>query len=283
MPASRDDFGIAFRSALLQKGAAQKFSLVSLIFLAVIIFFLDAYHFGFMKPIRSIINDGIFRVSVVASTPSRFFPGISNEISSLINIKDENERLKKELEIFKSKELRIKYLTSQNKILQQFIDSDEKITDINKDIIIAKVLLDKSSPYLKSIIINRGSRTGVLKGMPVLANNYLIGRVVETNYLSSRVLLLNDLNSRVPVTLDVDGTQAILQGDGGTRLTLEYLPEDYNVNEGINIFTSGKDRIFTPGTPVGITNEDGEVKLYVDPNHLSFVKIDLTKQQKESF
>ena len=283
MPASRDDFGIAFRSALLQKGAAQKFSLVSLIFLAVIIFFLDAYHFGFMKPIRSIINDGIFRVSVVASTPSRFFPSISNEISSLINIKDENERLKKELEIFKSKELGIKYLLSQNKILKQFIDSDEEIADINKDIIVARVLLDKSSPYLKSIIINRGSKAGVLKGMPVIAKNYLIGRVVETNYLSSRVLLLNDLNSRVPVTLDVDGTQAILQGDGGTRLTLEYLPEDYNVNEGINIFTSGKDRIFTPGTPVGITNEDGEVKLYVDPNQLSFVKIDLTKKQKESF
>ena len=74
MSSSRDDFGIAFRSALLQRGAAQKFSLVFLIFIASIIFFLDVYGFGFMKPIRSIINDGIYRVSLVASSPSRFIP-----------------------------------------------------------------------------------------------------------------------------------------------------------------------------------------------------------------
>ena len=283
MSASRDDFGIAFRSALLQKGAAQKFSLISLIFLASLIFFLDVYNFKLINQIRSIINDGIFRISVVASAPSKFVPSLSNEISSLIDIKDENERLKKELETLKFKELNIEYLANQNKILQQFIESDEEIYRPKKNIIIAKVLLDKSSPYLKSIIINRGSKAGVLKGMPVLAKNYLVGRVVETNYLSSRVLLLNDLNSRVPVTLNIDGTQAILQGDGGNSLTLKYLPEDYEVAEGVSVFTSGKDRIFSPGTPIGITDKKGEVKLYMDPNQLSFIKIDLSKNKKEPF
>ena len=71
--------------------------------------------------------------------------------------------------------------------------------------ILSKVLIDKSSPYLKSIIINRGSKSGILKGMPVLDKEYLVGRVVETNYLSSRVLLLNDLNSRIPVTFGAEG------------------------------------------------------------------------------
>ena len=59
MSSSRDDFGIAFRSALLQRGAAQKFSLVFLIILASIIFLFDVYGFSFMKPVRSIINDVI--------------------------------------------------------------------------------------------------------------------------------------------------------------------------------------------------------------------------------
>ena len=62
MSSSRDDFGIAFRSALLQRGAAQKFSLVFLLILAIIIFFLDIYGFGFIKPIRSVINDTVYRV-----------------------------------------------------------------------------------------------------------------------------------------------------------------------------------------------------------------------------
>jgi rod shape-determining protein MreC len=283
MSAGRDDFGIAFRSALLQKGAAQKFSLVSLVIVALIIFFLDVYKVGFMKPARSIINDGIYRVSMVVSFPTRLLPNLTQNITDLFKIKNENIRLKKELESYKNKDLKVEYLTNENKILKQFLESDKDIVENNKNIIVAKVLLDKDSPYLQSIIINKGSKAGVLKGMPVLDGKYLVGRVVETNYLSGRVLLLNDLNSRIPVTLDEDGTQAILKGSGGNQPILEYLPEEYIVKEGINIFTSGKDQIFEAGTPIGITNEKGSVILYSDSGQLTFIKIDLTKVQKESF
>ena len=192
MSSSRDDFGIAFRSALLQRGAAQKFSLVFLIFIASIIFFLDVYGFGFMKPIRSIINDGIYRVSLVASSPSRFIPQATGSVTNLFNIKSENEKLKKALEVYRQKELSVEYLSNQNKNLRKILDSDDTL--FKENIVLSKVLIDKSSPYLKSIIINRGSKSGLLKGMPVMDKDFLIGRIVETNYLSSRVLLLTDLN-----------------------------------------------------------------------------------------
>ena len=67
MSTSRDDFGIAIRSALLQRGAAQKFSLVFLIIIATAIFFLDTYNFRYIKSIKSLINDGVYRVSLLAS------------------------------------------------------------------------------------------------------------------------------------------------------------------------------------------------------------------------
>jgi rod shape-determining protein MreC len=282
MSSSRDDFGIAFRSALLQKGAAQKFSLVSLIILAIIIFFLDIYNFSFMKPVRSLVNDGIYRISLVTSSPLRFLPNLSNEISTLINIKKENIKLKDELAQYRTKELNIEYLASQNKVLNKFL-KDESISEESEKIIFARVLLDKKSPYLQSIIINKGSKAGVLKGMPILDRDFLIGRVVETNYLSSRVLLLNDLNSRIPVTLGKEGVQAILKGNGGSKPILEYLPEEYKVEEGLNIFTSGKDQIFTKGTPVGSTNINGEVILFSDSRQLSYIKIDLRIKTKETF
>lgn len=281
MSSSRDDFGIAFRSALLQKGAAQKFSLISLIILATIIFFLDVYSFSFMKQIRSIINDGIYRVSLVVSSPSRMLPNLSNEIMSLINTRNENTKLKIEIETYRNKELNVEYLVNQNKNLKEFLESDKTLFDTN--VIVAKVLLDKDSPYLQTIIINRGSKAGILKGMPVLDKNFLIGRVVETNYLSSRVLLLNDINSRIPVTLGEENTQAILKGNGGKYPSLEYLPEDYKINEGTTVFTSGKDQIFTSGTPVGVTNIEGGVKLFSEPNQLSIIKINLKSKIKENF
>ena len=278
MSVSRDDFSIAFRSALLQRGASQKFSVLSLIFLALVIFFLDVYGAQFTNPVRGFLNDVVYRISYLSSTPTRFFPKATSNISSFFYVKEENIKLKETIEKYKSLELNVEYLTNQNKDLQKILETELLNQNLN-NIVLAKVLVDKNSPFLKSIIINKGTSSGILKGMPVTLNNYLVGRIVETNYLSSRVLLLNDLNSRIPVTLG-EGAQAILSGSGLEKPILEYLPDDYLILEEINVFASGKDGIFSPGTPIGKTNINGEVDLFVDPNQLSFVTVNLIRQQK---
>ncbi len=281
MSVSRDDFSIAFRSALLQRGATQKFSVLSLIFLATIIFFLDIYGTKFTKPVRGVINDIVYRVTFLASAPVKFFPEVSNDINSFLNVREENKRLKQVIENYKSLELNVEFLKNQNNNLKKILET-ENVNQNERNILLAKVLVDKNSPFLKSIIINRGTREGVLKGMPITQNKYLVGRVVETNYLSSRVLLLNDLNSRIPVTLEESGIQAILSGDGTNNPILEYLPEEYEILEGTNIFASGKDGIFISGTPIGKTSLDGKVNLFIDSNQLSFVTVNLIQQNKES-
>ena len=281
MSVSRDDFSIAFRSALLQRGGAQKFSILSLIILAIFIFFLDVYGFTIVKTTRSIINDVIFRITYITSSPSRLMPNLGKGIADHLNLKKENEKLREVLENYKSLDLNLEYLTNENKNLRKVLNAENIINA--KDIVLAKVLVDRNSPFLKSIIINKGTQSGIHKGMPVTQNNYLIGRIVDTNYLSSRVLLLTDLNSRIPVTLDTDSAQAILTGSGTKNPKLEYLPEEYEFKEDISVFASGKERIFIPGTPIGKTTEKGEVKLHVDPNQLSFVTVILTRNNKERF
>jgi rod shape-determining protein MreC len=281
MSVSRDDFSIAFRSALLQRGGAQKFSILSLIILAIFIFFLDVYGFTVIKTARSFINDVIFRITYIVSSPSRLMPNLGKGIVSHLNLKEENEKLREVLENYKSLDLNLEYLTNENKNLRKVLNAENIIN--SKDIVLAKVLVDRNSPFLKTIIINKGTQSGIKKGMPVTQNNYLVGRIVETNYLSSRVLLLNDLNSRIPVSLDEDNSQAILTGSGTKNPKLEYLPEEYEFKEDINVFASGKERIFIPGTPIGKTTEKGEVELYVDPNQLSFVTVILTRNNKEKF
>jgi len=281
MSVSRDDFSIAFRSALLQRGGAQKFSILSLIILAIFIFFLDVYGFTAVKMVRSFINDIVFRVSYIASSPSRLMPNLGKGIAGHLNLKEENEKLREVIENYKSLDLNLEYLTNENKNLRKVLNAENIINA--KDIVLAKVLVDRNSPFLKSIIINKGTQSGIKKGMPVTQNNYLVGRIVDTNYLSSRVLLLTDLNSRIPVSLDADNSQAILTGSGTKNPKLEYLPEEYEFKEDVNVFASGKESIFIPGTPIGKTTEKGEVKLYVDPNQLSFVTVILTRNNKEQF
>ncbi len=283
MSSSRDDFGIAIRSALLKKGARQKFSLVFLLILATIIFLLDTYQFKFIKFTKILINDGIYRITNISTAPIKLLPKINDKIKETTFAIKENKDLKAELENLKNKEFQVEFLKNQNDSLRKILESDIKIKGKS---ILAKVLLDKDSPFLKSIVINRGSKSGINKGMPVVDGNYLVGKIVEVNYLSSRVLLLNDLNSRIPITFGEDSVQAILSGKGESKPVLEYLPDLYEPYGNLTVFTSGKDGIFLPGIPVGKTEMDEldvKVNLFSDPNQLSFVTVQLINMSKDNF
>ena len=276
MSTSRDDFGIAIRSALLQRGAKQKFSLFVLILLSIFIFGLDASGLKPIKIIRSIINDGVYRVSAISSSPMRFFSISKNFFSEHIFVYKENKVLKKELEQYRSKNLDNIYLQTENKKLQEIVEMEDKISFTT---IAAKVMLDKNSPYLNSFVINKGTNTGIKLGMPVISKGELVGRIVETNYFSSRILLLNDLNSRIPVVLSPSGSQAILSGIGKKYPRLQYLPENYEINEKESlVFTSGKDGVLFPGIAVGkveLSDNEMAVKLHADPDQIIFVSVAL--------
>ena len=299
MSASRDDFGIAFRSALLQKGAKQKFSLFFFICLSILILFLGNVSSNISNVIRKTLNDGIYRTSVIASSPVKFFKYSIIITKSHFTVHKKNKILSDELEKFKSKNFEVKYLSAENKRLKEVVKSS---TDLDYPFITAKVLMDKKSPFLKSIIINKGAKSKILKGMPVVDGNYLVGRVVEVNFLSSRVLLLNDLNSRIPIMIESSADQAILTGDGNEMPTLEYLPETHIAKKNQITFTSGKDGFFPAGIAVGITfpieakkrkkknlsnffeeKKIVKVKLFSNPTQLSFVKVLLSDTQIPEF
>ena len=94
MSVSRDDFSIAFRSALLQRGATQKFSIFSLIIVALVVFFLDVYGFAAVKTARSFINDIVYRVTYLVSVPTKMFPGINQGISESFKFKKRKRAIK---------------------------------------------------------------------------------------------------------------------------------------------------------------------------------------------
>ncbi len=278
MSEHRDDFIIAIRSALLKRGARQRYSLFFLISLSTIIFALDQFSFKAMSVTRSLLNDTIYRVSSLASSPFKFTRYIKDQSMGIINVYQENELLREELDRFKDLEFNVQYLKTENNHLRNTLDLlDTSSEAYLTESYLAKAILDKNSPYLKSIIVNKGSKSGFQKGMPVLKEDFLIGRIVEVNYFSSRVLLLDDLNSKIPVTLEPTGAQAILEGKGDDSITLNYLPDGFVAEDENTIFTSGKDGFFLPGIPIGKTllNDEGKLtaKLFADINQLTIVKV----------
>ena len=280
MSTSRDDFGIVIRSALLQRGAKQKFSLFVLILLSLFIFILDNSNLKPIKILRSLINDGIYRISAVSSSPIKFSGASKDFFVKHIFTYEENERLRKELEDLKSKNFQSSFLEAQNNELQNVLDLEKNSP---YSVVNAKVILDKNSPFLNSVIINKGSNAGIKLGMPVLNEGYLAGRIVEVNFVSSRILLLNDLNSRIPVVVSPSGSQAILSGVGKREPSLEYLPDNFILGEKESIvFTSGKDGVLFPGIAIGkvVLNDNKKlVKLFADPDQISVVSVALDQQE----
>ena len=173
------------------------------------------------------------------------------------------------------------FLELENSQLRKLIDEQVKSSS---DLVSARVILDKQSPYLNSFVINIGNNKNIKNGMAVLDGKNFIGRVVDVNYFSSRVLLVTDLNSKIPVLSNPSETHAILSGRGEREPSLDYLPEKHVIEDGDIIFTSGREGIFSPGIPIGKAKiyKDGiKVKLFSDLTQITFVNINLNKLEKK--
>jgi len=273
MVTSRDDFSIAVRSAFLKKGIKQKFSLLALIIASIILLSLESINSISLNFVRSAIKDVIYRTSFIVSIPGDTIRPIFTDIQSYFKIYEQYEIVKSELQQLKNQQNQINYLKIENNKLKKVIDD----TDIyNYETITSKVLVDKESPFLKSVILNKGFNSGLKKGMPVLKGPYFVGRITEVNYLSSRVLLISDLNSKIPVLIEPMGYQAIMSGTGNELALLDFLPKNHQLEVGNLVYTSGTGGIFFPGIPIGrigLIKEEFQVKFFSDLSQLYLVNV----------
>ena len=280
MNTSRDDFGIAIRSAFLDKGTKQKFSFFILVLISIILIFIETIESKPINFLRSFMKDTIYRGSVVVAAPVKTFKSINNFFSSHINLYKNYDLLKQENEKLKSNFNKSEFLELENSQLRILID--EQISSV-KNLVSARVMLDKQSPYLNSFIINMGSNKGIKNGMAVLDGDNFIGRIVDVNFFSSRVLLISDFNSKIPALIEPSGSHAILSGHGNKKPTLEYLPENHKAQDGDKVYTSGKGGIFSPGMPVGeVKIQDNLIKVILFSNlkQITFVNVDLESKKK---
>ncbi len=273
MATGRDDFVIAFRSAFLKKKDKQKFSLLSLILLSIVVIILSNISF---KPIRYVkigINEIIYRSSYIASKPENYLKELTLKIKNHLNLLKNYEDIKFELENLKQEKITNHFLKSENEKLRNLINEN-----INSDEILAKVLIDRESPFLKSIILNKGTKHNIKMGMAIIDGVYLVGQIIEVNYTNSRALLLSDLNSKIPSVLASQNIQAVVSGTGKDYGIIEHTKDD--IENDLNkidsiIYTSGLGGLFKPGIPIGKISKDSKnkVNFFSDFTQLNYVKI----------
>jgi len=275
MDTSREDVGIAIRSAFLAKGTKQRFSLFALVILSIVLLFIEKIDSKPLNFARSFIKDSIYRGSQIISVPQRGAGDFSVYIKSHINLYKNYNKLLEENNELKNNVSKTDFLELENnqlrKLVSEQIDSESNLTS-------ARVMFDKQSPYLNSFVINIGSNKEIKNGMAVLNGKNFIGRIVDVNFFSSRVLLITDLNSKIPVIIEPSANHAILSGRGDNKPSLDYLNKNHAIKDGDKVYTSGKEGIFKPGVPIGtvkIEENKINVLLFSDLSQISFVNIDL--------
>ena len=272
MVKGRDDFVIALRSAFFKKKDKQKFSLISLIILSIIIIILSNFNFKPIQLVKLGINEVIYRSSYISSIPENKIKELTSKFKLHLELYENHQS--KLIQIENSDEIKVlnNILIAENKRLRELIDES-----INSEEIFARVIIDKESPYLKSIVLNRGSKDNVKIGMAIMDRNYLVGQIIEVNYSNSRALLLSDLNSKIPVIIQPPFLQAVASGTGKNYGIIEYTKDEYKENQiekEAVVYTSGLGGIFKPGIPVGkIKNNSEQLTFFSDFGQLSFVKI----------
>ena len=285
MASSRDDFVIAIRSAFLKKSTQQKFSLLTLLFISIFTVLLSSLDFKVVRYLKIAINEVVYRSSFVVSLPENLLKNTFIEVSDYTTFFRNYKNNKNELEALKSNYVSNEIIQFENKELKELIN--DYVSSSNK--ILAKIIVDHNSPFLKSIIINKGSKDSIRIGTNVYDQSYLIGRVIEVNYKTSRVLLLSDLNSNVPVTIAPQNIQAIVTGSGDNLGQIKYIKDGLSeefIEESI-VYTSGTGAIFKSGTPIGrlkIFNENSlknyAVEFYSDFSQLKYVFAEVINKSK---
>jgi len=273
MAAGRDDFVIAIRSAFLKKKDKQKFSLLTLIILSIFVIVLSNFNFKAIQFVKLGINEVIYRSSHIASIPENKLKEITSKFKSHMDLYESHQKDLIKIENSDQLKLQNEFLTAENKKLRDLLDES-----INSQEIFARVLIDKDSPYLKSVVLNKGTKDKVKIGMAVIDEVYLVGQIIEVNYSNSRALLLSDLNSKIPSVLEPDDIQAVVSGTGSNFGTIEHTQIDYKEelnNKEIIAYTSGLGGLFKPGIPIGKidNNSEGQINFFSDFTQLNYVKI----------
>jgi len=197
-----------------------------------------------------------------------------DSFQSYNRIYEQNRELRGELQKMKAWKEAAVQLEQQNAKLLALnnVRLDPRLTSVS-----GVVLADSGSPFRQSVLINVGSRDGIMDGWATMDGLGMVGRIAGVGQNTSRVILLTDSSSRMPVTIQPSGQRALLQGDNSAAPPLEFLEKPEEVRPGDRVISSGDGGVFPAGLLVGQVEQarDGRlrVRLAADYQRLDFLRV----------
>lgn len=263
-----------YRSPTQLRATIQRAAPLLLVLLAAVIIVLGRADERMFAPLRIALADDTGPVLGALSRPLVLAATAVDRVRGVVEMYQDNLRLESDNARLLQWQQAALRLAEQNRELRQLL---RVVPNPALSYVTARVIADSGGGYVRTALIDAGSKEGLARGQAVIAGQGLVGRLTEVGERAARVLLITDLNSRIPVIVDGAPAAAVLAGDNSERPRLMYAVPPDRIKIGERVVTSGEGGLFPPDLPVGVVSaldpEGARVEPFVGLSQLGYVMV----------
>lgn len=220
--------------------------------LAIVLMVVD-HRTTFLRPVRSAVATVIAPLQYTVAMPGNWFEWTEANIVSHRQLLADNADLRAKILLLQAQLQQFLALKKENDQLRELLSSSPKA---GGRVVVAQILSVAADPFVREVVLDKGSRDGVYRGQPVLDAFGVFGQVVSVSPLTCNVLLLTDSRSAVPVQDNRNGLRAMVIGTGDIdELRIAHVTDSEDILPGDLLVTSGLGERYPPGYPVGTVLE----------------------------
>ncbi len=202
-------------------------------------------------PSHSIGQVGIFLVAPFQDVVSRsigFVRNIWTHYFFLVSVSKDNVKLTRALRHSESKNRQCIETEFSNYRLRKLLDFQETV---NSQVLFSSVIGKDPSPWFKTLMIDKGMADGVVKGLPVMIPEGIVGQVTDVTKYYSKVLLIIDQNSAVDALVQRTRARGIVKGESAGQCIFKYALRKRDIKVGDVLISSGLDGVYPKGLRIG--------------------------------
>ncbi len=209
-----------------------------------------------------------------AMAPVTGMINLLRDFQSYQRLSDQNRELRSELRQMQAWKEAALQLEQEN---ARLLDLNNVRLDPRLTFITGVVLADSGSPFRQSVLLNVGSRDGIVDGWAAMDGIGLVGRISGTGKNTARVILLTDAASSIPALIQPSGQKALVSGDNSAAPLVDFLENADLVRAGDRVISSGDGGVFPAGLLIGqiATDPTGQlrVRLSADYERLEYLRV----------
>lgn len=235
-----------------KRGPSLRVRLALFVLLSVSMMVTDA-RFSYLAALRQGISLAIYPVQRAANGPVDLFETVSGFFVNQGKLQMENLALRRQQLLNVGQLHRLQALEQENAYLRRLLGADQRF---GGKALAAEVIHGGQDPFVRKIIVDRGSYQGVQAGNAVIDDMGVVGQVTRVTPFTSEVTLVTDKDQSVPVSVLRNGLRAVVMGAGqADMLSLPYMPVNTDIQPGDVLVTSGIDGTYPPGLPVATVSK----------------------------